>query len=147
MSMMVYGVQFTQDNLRENAAQILASLMPVNMKNDLDAFEVDFLRDNPELTHADAVECFVDEYADASGIPGGITTCIRDVINGNEFPHYHWFQEEVGYGAYQIFVYPYIPATRACMISVEDIDRCLHKYVGPLLKEDAVIDWFELGQE
>ena len=143
----VYGVHFAPSQFRSDYYRVLAEMFSEVQKENFKKFEDEYMRLNPFSQHDEVLKVYVDEYESPAGFYAGVTACIKDAINQNEFTGYQWIDADVNFGECQIFVYPYIPATRAFLITVEEIDALMRKYIAPLLKAPVEAVWFLLCME
>lgn len=136
-----YGVDMSNAKFIDNAAHhLLRNFASAAVKQEFE----DFCEDNPELVEdGTAEEVFVDEFEDditcGSGIEGFIVRCIND----NECPHADAF----AYSNCCIYVGARIPANaeeRAKMLTQEDIQGILAKYLNPILESELTVEFLEI---
>ena len=130
-----YGVDMSQANFKKGAAKYV--LTNYAAEEILDDFK-EFCAEYPDLVEDGSAEaCFADEYEDNIYYTSGLEAIIVKSINVKENT------DAFMYDDYCIYVGSRIPLNdnqRALMLTMEDINRILAKYLGPILEGDLVIE-------
>lgn len=140
-----YGVDTTKKvyEYRKDAYErFLSDIASKSILEDYREYETEAKSENPEITQEELLDSFFEEWEDSIG-RDGIEQMLCESINERECNG----QEKFFYEDYCIYVPADIPvndAAKAQMLTQEDIQRLLAKYLNPLLEQPVTVEWLDI---
>ena len=138
-----YGVDLSRTNFKPEAPKyIIEHLAPASI---LEQFKEYCAENSKNLEEMEAALCFSDEYENDVHYIRGIEALLVDCINIAECDGNDTFL----YDDYCIYVGARIPADeqhRASLLTMQDIQKILAKYLNPILIDTVRIEFLEIRE-
>lgn len=138
-----YGVDLSRTNFKADAPKyIIEHLAPSSI---LKQFKEYCAENSEDLNEVEATLCFADEYESDIHYIRGIEALLVDCINLSECDGNDTFL----YEDYCIYVGARIPVDekhKASLLTTQDIQRILAKYLNPLLIDTVCVEFLEIRE-